>query len=594
MAVSFVGIGTYVHATGAGNLSIPLPAGVQQGDCIILAIETGGEIPGIPSGYHSLVQAAQANVARVRTLYKEAEASESDPVLAYSAVDHISAVAIVYRDVDTSVLPQTGGVLSNQTASAASIILGATTVGGAGSMYVMIAALATAQTPAGEWSTTRGFAITERLDTSTTDGNAASLVVSDGPITSTLASPSATFTPTATNGMAVVGIVLNTASVMVIDGTMAQMTASVAVNATTTNTLAVDASLPALLSDDGTLAPLSVDVSVDVSLPTGALALDATLQPPTVAFAVSTGACYAIASDRREQILARLATVLAGLGAGFGRNDPDIPDTALPKITLLDADEDARKDTFDRGRPPYGPNLISLTPEVYITLAADTPEQAGEAMSEWESTIVSAVLNDATLVGLCHEIQFHGIETAVETSRGVVGQMSLDFSFWYRLATEEPCNPPSVVIPDGVEGREAILEALSQIAQQTEGVTTFARNDLTVPDDESIFPRVIMLDSGELADPSQGGRGRPAASPNRVVMEPEIYILVNEDMYAAGPKLNRIRLMLLRGILNDPTLRGLAMDGDIRYEGCQTAMAAGRAMTGEMGMVISLARVSRP
>lgn len=555
MAVSFVGIGTYVHATGAGNLSIPLPAGVQQGDCIILAIETGGEIPGIPSGYHSLVQAAQANVARVRTLYKEAEASESDPVLAYSAVDHISAVAIVYRDVDTSVLPQTGGVLSNQTASAASIILGATTVGGAGSMYVMIAALATAQTPAGEWSTTRGFAITERLDTSTTDGNAASLVVSDGPITSTLASPSATFTPTATNGMAVVGIVLNTASVMVIDGTMAQMTASVAVNATTTNT---------------------------------------TLQPPTVAFAVSTGACYAIASDRREQILARLATVLAGLGAGFGRNDPDIPDTALPKITLLDADEDARKDTFDRGRPPYGPNLISLTPEVYITLAADTPEQAGEAMSEWESTIVSAVLNDATLVGLCHEIQFHGIETAVETSRGVVGQMSLDFSFWYRLATEEPCNPPSVVIPDGVEGREAILEALSQIAQQTEGVTTFARNDLTVPDDESIFPRVIMLDSGELADPSQGGRGRPAASPNRVVMEPEIYILVNEDMYAAGPKLNRIRLMLLRGILNDPTLRGLAMDGDIRYEGCQTAMAAGRAMTGEMGMVISLARVSRP
>lgn len=519
MAVSFVGIGTYVHATGAGNLSIPLPAGVQQGDCIILAIETGGEIPGIPSGYHSLVQAAQANVARVRTLYKEAEASESDPVLAYSAVDHISAVAIVYRDVDTSVLPQTGGVLSNQTASAASIILGATTVGGAGSMYVMIAALATAQTPAGEWSTTRGFAITERLDTSTTDGNAASLVVSDGPITSTLASPSATFTPTATNGMAVVGIVLNTAS---------------------------------------------------------------------------TGACYAIASDRREQILARLATVLAGLGAGFGRNDPDIPDTALPKITLLDADEDARKDTFDRGRPPYGPNLISLTPEVYITLAADTPEQAGEAMSEWESTIVSAVLNDATLVGLCHEIQFHGIETAVETSRGVVGQMSLDFSFWYRLATEEPCNPPSVVIPDGVEGREAILEALSQIAQQTEGVTTFARNDLTVPDDESIFPRVIMLDSGELADPSQGGRGRPAASPNRVVMEPEIYILVNEDMYAAGPKLNRIRLMLLRGILNDPTLRGLAMDGDIRYEGCQTAMAAGRAMTGEMGMVISLARVSRP
>ncbi len=302
--------------------------------------------------------------------------------------------------------------------------------------------------------------------------------------------------------------------------------------------------------------------------------------------------CYQLADDRRELILARLATVLGGLGVTFGRNDPDIPETVLPKITLLDSDEDSRKDTFDRGRPAYGPNLIALAPEIYITVVEDTPDEVGATLNEWEQTIVGAITTDATLRGLAHAIEFHGMETGTQPGRSNIGQASFEFTIWYKLETTAPCVPTSVVLPNGVEGREAILEAIKQIAEQTEGIDRVLRNELSLPDDEGVS--VVMLDGSETADSRAYGRGRPPDAPNRVVMEPEIYIIAQADPTLAGPTLSRARLMLLRGILNDPVLADLAMDGDIRYEGCQTAMGAGRGMTGEMGMVVSIARVIRP
>ena len=38
----------------------------------------------------------------------------------------------------------------------------------------------------------------------------------------------------------------------------------------------------------------------------------------------------------------------------------------------------------------------------------------------------------------------------------------------------------------------------------------------------------------------------------------------------------------------------LAFDGDIRYEGCATALARGRSMEGEMGVSFSFTYVLRP
>lgn len=413
-------------------------------------------------------------------------------------------------------------------------------------------------------------------------------------------------------------------------GTLAPLTGDIqAVVTLPSGALAIDGSLPFYSGDAslamaqslalaGTLPKLSASVnsstlfalSVDGILPlrTGhiiaaslerPITFDGTLPAYTGAGSADSGVsllCYDVGDDRRELVLSRLAVVLGALGVAFGRNDPVISESALPKITMLDADEDANRDVFDRGRPADGPNRIGVTPQVYITLAADTPELAGGAMSEWEETITSAVLNDATLRSLCVDgrMEFNGIESAVASGRTLLGQMSLDFTFWYRLDTEEPCAPPTVDVT-GLEGREAIIEALGQIIEQTEGVASWARNDLEAPDDAVLYPRVILLDGSERTDPSGFSRRRPSNAPMKVFMEPELYILAaGDDVTVAGPELNRIRLMLLRGILNEPVLASLVMDGDIRYEGCQTAMAAGRGMTGEMGMVISLVRVMRP
>lgn len=378
-------------------------------------------------------------------------------------------------------------------------------------------------------------------------------------------------------------------------GTLPSLTGSVV--ASTKLGLAVSGSLKKLtgsivastkqrLALAGVLKKATASISMDVDTGT-TTEPGSTTEPET---------CYDLADDRRERILARLAVVLGGLGVEFGRNDPVIPETLLPKITMFDADEDANRDVFDRGRPPNGPNRIGLTPEVYITLAADTPEEAGTALNVWVNTITSAVLNDATLVSLAVDgkVEFNGAETAVESARMVVGQASIDFTIWYRLQPEAPCVVPTVDVGSAV-GREAIMLALGQIVGQTEGVVSWARNDLSAPDDDVFYPRVILLDGRESVDPSTyQGRTRPPNSPRRVFMEPELYILAEGDVTTAGPKLNQIRLMLLRSIMNEPVLASLAMDDDIRYEGCQTAMAGGRGMTGEMGMVISLARVMRP
>ena len=124
-------------------------------------------------------------------------------------------------------------------------------------------------------------------------------------------------------------------------------------------------------------------------------------------------------------------------------------------------------------------------------------------------------------------------------------------------------------------------------------MATFKRNDISVPESTPL-PCVILLDGDEEADTRASTRGHPPTAPNRAVMQPEIYIVTSDDPALVGPALNRVRLMLLRSVLTDATLASLALDGDIRYEGCQTALALGRSITGEMGLVMSIARIHQP
>lgn len=302
---------------------------------------------------------------------------------------------------------------------------------------------------------------------------------------------------------------------------------------------------------------------------------------------MTTEACYDIDADKRELILARLAVVLAAVPGvvSFGRNDPTLPESKLPGVLLLDADEEAYLPTYGRNRPVPSPNKVSMSPEVHV-LVQDGPDDVGATLNSLCEAIVEAVLNDSILYGLCcdDEMEFEGMGMSLDLGRSVLAEGQLNFTFRYTLwPLDAPCEAYPTITPVGSTSREQVLNTIHQILQQVPGVTSVMRNDVTVP--ESRTPALVLIDGDETVEGKH-----PGVAPHIARMAPEIYIIASDRPDLAGPKLNEIRMMVIRYISNDPVLRGLLYEGDLRYEGCQTSLALGRSLTGEMGMVISVAR----
>lgn len=140
--------------------------------------------------------------------------------------------------------------------------------------------------------------------------------------------------------------------------------------------------------------------------------------------------------------------------------------------------------------------------------------------------------------------------------------------------------------------REQILTRLHEILEeQKPDAKTVARNEVLTDDDHK--PALLLLDADEEADDNDP-RGRPAYAPRRVRLFPEMYVAVQAKPEEVGQVLNQWRARLVKAILTDTLLKDLAgANGDIRYEGCGTALAGGRSMQGEMKLVISVAYILR-
>lgn len=305
--------------------------------------------------------------------------------------------------------------------------------------------------------------------------------------------------------------------------------------------------------------------------------------------------CYDVADDRRELILARLAAVLGDVEgiASFARNDPSVVESNLPALLLLDGDETAGVPRgWDKGRPAPFPMMISMRPEVY--LFTEEGETAGPLLNLLQDHIVKEVLADAELQRLCRDksILYEGSQVAFALGRALEGEMGLNFTFNYALDPNAVCAPsaddPSVT----TNAREDILAAMARATAGAEGVVYFRRNEISRP--ESASPAAFMLDGDEFVDAGAYLPGRPPNVPKPATTEPEVYAVVNADPTLVGPELNRLRLMIVRTILNDPLLTRLSADRDIRYEGVQTGLALGRSMAGEMGLKFSVRYVLNP
>ena len=140
--------------------------------------------------------------------------------------------------------------------------------------------------------------------------------------------------------------------------------------------------------------------------------------------------------------------------------------------------------------------------------------------------------------------------------------------------------------------REMILARLLEIARGIEGIAAAFRNRDEISEKQR--PTVVILDADEAADDADPSQ-RPSRSPRRVAMTPEIYILLGSRPENLGTAINALRARLVKAVLTDSTLLSIVgSNGDIRYEGCATALARGRSMEGEMGVSFSFTYVLRP
>jgi hypothetical protein len=347
---------------------------------------------------------------------------------------------------------------------------------------------------------------------------------------------------------------------------------------------------------EGTMPPMSGDVAIyqapllDIAGSLGKMKGHAT---------VSAGnTCYVVEDDRRELILARLAIVLGGVEGvvSFKRNDPTVVESQLPCVLLFDGDETASVPRgWNKGRPAPFPMLVAARPEVYLMVDDSDPVNAGATLNLLHDRIVKAVLNDSELQSLCVDqwLLYEGSQVAFALGRALEGEMGLNFTFNYLLDPKAVCAPlPDIPGFTADTVREEILEAFARAVDGAEGVFYFRRNEISRPEDAS--PAVFMLDGDEFVDPDLYKPGRPPNVPKPASADPEVYAVVNEGPETVGAKLNQLRLMVLRTVLNDPLLTRLAADGDIRYEGTQTGLALGRSMAGEMGLKFSVRYVLNP
>lgn len=145
--------------------------------------------------------------------------------------------------------------------------------------------------------------------------------------------------------------------------------------------------------------------------------------------------------------------------------------------------------------------------------------------------------------------------------------------------------------------REMILVRLHELAALIVGDPARAfRNRLRIPDELlKAGPALSILDGDELPDDSAYGRGRPANTPVKVMMTPEIYGFCESTKEVdVGSVLNDLRRALIKAIMNDPTLINLCDNGDIRYTGFSTGLAAGRSLEGEMAVGFAFYYYLRP
>lgn len=148
--------------------------------------------------------------------------------------------------------------------------------------------------------------------------------------------------------------------------------------------------------------------------------------------------------DRRELILAREFVVLTSI-PGFvthARNRGLLADELRPAIQLLDGDEAAAENLFVDGARGPQQNIVTLSPEIYVTLEGRKPQNVGvgPSLNAYRILIVKALLIDVqlkTLLGTNGDMHYHGCTTDFRKGQNMDGEMGINISLSYAFKPSE-------------------------------------------------------------------------------------------------------------------------------------------------------------
>lgn len=143
-----------------------------------------------------------------------------------------------------------------------------------------------------------------------------------------------------------------------------------------------------------------------------------------------------------------------------------------------------------------------------------------------------------------------------------------------------------------IDRREQILVRLLAILVAEVGAA--GRNDHALS--ETRRPMGVLYDSDEEGDENDP-RDRPANSPRRVIMAPEIYVLMGAKTKDIGTVINTMRARVIKAVVTDVTLAGLCSvgrGGSITYDGMASTLAQGRQRDANMSIGFSFRYILNP
>lgn len=142
-------------------------------------------------------------------------------------------------------------------------------------------------------------------------------------------------------------------------------------------------------------------------------------------------------ADIREQILARLVTVCAGVTGivSAGRNLTDVLLMSRPAVTINGGAEQMVSSPRPAARFSQV-QLMELTPGIMLLVRSDTGTEAGSLMSLFRGRLVNAILSDATLRTLVTTnggIRYEGCNEVDPTPESKEPRLEINIVFTYPL-----------------------------------------------------------------------------------------------------------------------------------------------------------------